>query len=207
MRLSVSSNLPGVEAAFEAAIQGVRRFDRSRTADGRIISLWTGAGMARQGFGASWRISRALMFRTQGASTGTPWPDYTADEAQYAAIKGSIFGRRVGKATGDLNRWERGRERLVPSMVRKTHSEYAQTNGRRSASFGTRVPHAGRLHMGIGRAPQSLGGATPPPRPLLGIGRQLRRDWQLDLADFAAQHTSAIGTRASKEAILNMAAR
>ena len=207
MRLTVASNLPGVADAFEAAVQGVKRFDRSRTATGRIISLWSGAGMRRQGFGASWRISRALMFRTQGASTETPWPDYTAAEQQYAAIKGSIFGRRVGRSTGDLNRWERGRERLVPSMVRKSHSEYAQREGRRSASFGTNVPHAGRLHMGIGRAPQHLGGATPPPRPLLGIGRQLRRDWLLDLADFAAQHTSAIGVRAGRAGILAMAAK
>jgi len=207
MKLSVASNLPGVSDAFEAAVEGVKRFDRSKTAEGKVIGLWSGRGMRRDGFGASWRRSRALMFRTQGASTDTPWPDYTEQEQQYAAIKGALFGRRVGKASGDLNRWERGRERLVPSMVRRTHSEYVQDERRRSATFGTSVPHAGRLHMGIGRAPQHLGGATPPPRPLLGLGRILRRDWLLDLADFTASHTAAIGVRASKAAILDMAAK
>mgnify|MGYP003630469347 FL=1 len=208
MRLTVSSNLPGVEEAFSAAVRGIRRYDHSVTADGRTLSLWSGRGMAtRQGFGASWRISWIRMFRTQGAATGTPWPDYTDAEQQYAAIKGSIFGRRVGKATKDLNRWIRGSERLMPSMVARTHSEYVQDERANWAAFGTSVPYSSRLHAGIGRAPRHLGGATPPPRPLLGLGRGLKREWRLDLAAFVGEHTSAIGERVSKEYVQRHRAR
>ena len=207
MKLVVASNLPGVENAFEAAAHGISNFERSQTANGKTINLWDGSGMRRGGFGASWRVSRAIMFRTQGASAETPWPDYTDAEAQYAAIKGSILGRKVGKSTGDLNRWERGSERLAPSMFRRSHSEYVQDERPRSAAFGTAVPYASRLHAGIGRAPKGLGGATPPPRPLLGLGRSLKRDWLLDLTDFVSMHTAAIGVRASKAAILEGAAK
>ena len=207
MKLTVSSNLPGVQAAFEASVRGIRRYDHSVTADGRIVSLWNGRGMRRHGFGASWRRSRIRLFRTQGASAGTPWPDYTAAESQYAAIKGAIFGRTVGKATGDLNRWIRGSERLVPSMVSRTHPLYVQQEHANRAAFGTAVRYAGRLHAGIGRAPRHLGGATPPPRPLLGIGGDLRRDWRLDLTAFVAAHTSAIGERVSKEHVQKHRAR
>ena len=207
MQLSVSSNLPGVEAAFSASVRGIRRYDDSVTADGLRVGLWSGRGMHRQGFGASWRISRARMFRTQGASTGTPWPDYTEQERQYAAIKSSSFGRQGGKATGDLNRWIRGSERLVPSMVSRSHALYVQEEGRSSAAFGTAVPYAGRLHAGIGRAPRHLGGATPPPRPLLAIGNSLRKEWRLDLASFVAAHTSAIGERVSKEFVQSQRAK
>ena len=200
--ITVRDNLGHVEDTISAGIVGVSNFKRSRTADGRMLGLWDGHGMRGGGVGGDWRVSRIEMFRSQGASTGSMWMDYQRRERRYAAIKGRIRGRRVGRSSGDLLRWEPGNEWLMPGMVSRTHPDYVQVEQRMSVTLGTTVPHARNHNLGVGRAPKHLGGHNIPRRPLLRLGEPFKRQIRLRVVAFAAEHTSAIGVQLNKREFL-----
>ncbi len=128
--------------------------------------------------GREWRHSRLDMFRSPGASEGRTWKDYQTSEMPWVRMKENVFGRKVGRSSGDINRWKGGRERLFPSMVSERHTEYVQTVRDDRITLGTRVPYADDISRG-GRLPPEWGGGRRPARRLLTVGtgmvRRLRR--------------------------------
>lgn len=131
-----------------------------------------------------WARTRAQVFATRGASLGSAWPTYRqTGERQYAAIKSSIFGRRVGD--GDILRWQPGRERLYPSLTDRSHPEYIERTQRDSLTLGTAVPYASDHNRGQGRAPERLGGHAIPRRPFMRFGRNMERQVAGALGNFA----------------------
>lgn len=138
-------------------------------------------------WGDAWRRSRRDMFETSGASTGTPWPMYSAatGERQYAAIKGRIFDRKMTRR--DLLRWMPGqRERLSPSMYDSTNPDNVSSVMGDRGIFGTRVPYAASHDSGRGKAPDWAGGHSIPRRPLLSLGVVLELETQALMDRFAA---------------------
>lgn len=133
-----------------------------------------------------WARTRAQVFETRGASVNRQWPTYSqTGERQYAAIKSSIFRRRVGAQ--DLLRWQPGRERLFPSLTDESHPEYVDERSPESITLGTRVPYASNHNRGQGRAPEHLGGHTIPRRPFMAIGRPMTRQIATALGNYAGR--------------------
>lgn len=161
-------------------------------------------------FFRSWRVlwldSRKEMFSTSGASIGAPWPMYSkaTSEAQYAAIKGKLFGRRMRRQ--DLLRWLGGRERLYPSLTEEGHTDtlYEET-GKTSASYGTRVPYAGNHDKGVGVGPAWAGSHRIPKRPLMLFGHQLEQATSTLAGAFAAAGLHSFDESGSARAGLSTA--
>lgn len=119
-----------------------------------------------------WLASREEQFRTAGRAYGTPWPMYSraTGEHQYAAVKASIFGRKLSQA--DLLRWlnSDGRERLYPSIVNASHPDHIYRVTPTSGEYGTSVPYAENHEYGTGKMPEWAGGRPVPKRPLMSLG-------------------------------------
>ena len=118
---------------------------------------WSGFWADKSGpISQAWADSRRAMFLSQGRSTGTPWPDYTAKEKKYyAPIKAWLTGHgRISKA--NLLRWDgtgsepSANERLFPSMALTTHREYVYKVSGNVATMGTAVPYARKHNLGVG---------------------------------------------------------
>lgn len=182
LTLRIETQAGALAEVFEASIPKIA--DYRTPAPGRI-SLW-------DLMGRSWRSSRRWMWQTQGASTGTPWPyyDQTAEADWYRWYKAGVYRRLL--SVFDVLRWERG-ERLRPSMVQRTHPEYIQREGRADLVLGTAVPYARNHDLGIGRAPERMGGHAIPRRPLLAFGGQLRKSWRTDLTGWASAWGAELG--------------
>lgn len=117
-------------------------------------------------------VSRIEMFKTQGRSTGTPWPMYSraTKEHQYAAVKASIYGRRL--RADDLLRWE-GKNTLYNSLTVKgdVNSQIVETPN--SISIGSKLSYAHSLSTGAYRMPKWAGSYSGVRRPLDGMGSYL----------------------------------
>lgn len=134
-----------------------------------------------------WLESRREMFSTAGASTGTPWPEYSkrTGELQYAAIKAKVLGRRLGRR--DLLRFIGIQsERLYPSLTDSHHVDSLYEERADEASYGSRVPWASDQDEGSGRAPDWMGGQRIPKRPILNLGPALQGDISALVSAFAA---------------------
>lgn len=143
----------------------------------------------------AWRESRREMFETAGRSTGTPWPMYSraTDEQQYAAVKSKILGHRMEEK--DLLRWLGGQERLMPSMVDKTHELNVDEHASDHVTVGTAVPYAVNHDRGIGKGPEWAGKKPIPMRALLDFGMSLERSTADMVSRFAAAGLSSIQGR------------
>lgn len=139
-----------------------------------------------------WRDSRERMFETSGRSTDTPWPMYSRStgEAQYAAIKASIFGRRMTQS--DVLTWLIGPERLRPSLTQPTHEFTIHEETPESLTVGTSVPYAAHHDQGVGNAPAHLGGHPIPKRPLLNFGTELEYLTSRLVSEFAARGIASV---------------
>lgn len=155
-------------------------------------------------WGDLWLESRREMFATGGASTGTPWPEYSkaTGELQWAAIKGKFLGRRMRRS--DVLRFiGSSNERLFPSMTESGHAENIQDVSENRMTVGTRVPYASSHDEGAGRAPAWMGGQTIPRRNLLEFGLQLESDTSALVGAFAAAGLSSIDERGKARAGLS----
>lgn len=156
--LTVTDDLGRIVSRLETAIEHVEDF---RPMWRRIQPAWEARGRE--------------MFRTQGRSTGTPWPSYdqTIERAFYLPWKSGVTGRSP-ESLMPL-RWPGNREVLAPSLM-STRDPYAVYRyGRTRLVAGTDVPYAGNHDRGVGRAPERMGGHAIPRRPLLGFGRTFVR--------------------------------
>lgn len=151
------------------------------------------------------------MFTSQGRTIGRLWSDYTSREAHHVAVKEGVFGRKVGRAFGDVNRWLGGRERLMPSFVSRSHPENVDRRGRTSLVLGSSVPYADDIDRGGSYTYQLSTGdrvtGVRPPRPLLRFGRRFREDLRNEVNHFAAEHTAGIGTQLGKSRALRQRGR
>lgn len=156
-------------------------------------------------WGGLWRESRLEMWNTGGASTGTPWPFYSKQtrEHRYAAVKSSLFGRRMVRR--DLLRWTPNKERLMPSFTEQSHPDYVEIIQGTRAVYGSKVPYAENHNEGTGRMPAWAGGYKIPRRPLTAMGTGLEMETQ-QLADrFAAAGIHAIDEAGRKRSGLSSA--
>ena len=181
--LTVTHNMGGIIEAIELGVEGLSD----------LTPLWNKL-IPR------WASSRRKMFLSQGATTGRPWVDYTDQEKQYVAIKGSVLNKRITRK--DLLRWEPGREQLFPGMAAPSHPMFVARVMPQSMTLGTSVPHAGNHDAGLGKAPKHLGGHSIPKRPLLRFGRFFQRAVAEETSKFAGDVTAAI--EGSTEGILNL---
>lgn len=131
-----------------------------------------------------WAASRAEMFATQGASTGTPWPRYTYLETKYwLPIKRWSLGTKRIEARHIL-RWSKSpsaaagpHERLYPSLAMVNHAEYIWEVKGNSVEMGTNVPYSSNHNNGDGaytrRTSRNKAGrisVPTPKRPLVTFG-------------------------------------
>jgi len=92
------------------------------------------------------------LFRTEGASAGVPWRQYTAAEQKhYLPIKRSVLG-----TDKPMMRWSRSGgtspssgERLYPSLIRKNQYSIAVAT-KHGFEYGTKVPYAANHQKGRG---------------------------------------------------------
>jgi len=138
-----------------------------------------------------WFESRREMFRTAGESTDTPWPMYSraTGEAQYAAVKSKILGRRMTRA--DLLRWIGGNEILKPSLEGEGPAAIREETATK-ITVGTSVPYAHKHDRGEGRGPSWAGSHRIPKREILNLGIELERSTATMLGKFAAAGLSSI---------------
>jgi hypothetical protein len=144
-----------------------------------------------------WEESRRDMYRTQGRSTGKPWPGYEdTDEAEwYVWYKAAVCGRVI-QSPRDLNdlilRWTQS-ERLYPSLT-DTRSRFAVWKAEPlSLTMGTRAPGAAKNNDGTGKAPRRMGGHAIPERKLLAFGRQFTKVVGEKQSDLAGEISRAMG--------------
>lgn len=118
---------------------------------------WSGFWADKNGpIATAWAESRRAMFLSQGRSTGTPWPDYTAKERKYyVPVKAHVSGRtKITKAS--LLRWDgigpepTAKERLMPAMCIPSHREFIYRVEGNTATMGTSVPYAAKHNLGTG---------------------------------------------------------
>ena len=96
------------------------------------------------------------LFRTEGASVGSPWQQYTASERRYYLP----YKRAVLGAEKPMLRWARGGgeapaagERLYPSLIRRPGvqgREWIARAWKDGFEYGTRVPYAANHQYGRG---------------------------------------------------------
>ena len=106
----------------------------------------------------AWANSRILMFATQGASTGTKWPNYTALESKYwvPIKKWSLGVKKI--APGGILRWaanpmltaKAGKEVLWPSMCVPGAPGYVWDVQGNKVECGTSIPYAANHDKGTG---------------------------------------------------------
>lgn len=185
MRMTVDASdigrLRGVFARLRK--RGLRDLRRVELPGGRRVSFWSDVA-------DDVRSRKREMFETQGQSEGRGWRNYVVTERQYAAIKGSIFGRYVSIAHGDVNRWLAKPERMFPAFTRKHDPNHLEDPQPRKLRIGTRLDYPDDIDKGRGKAPKHLGGGARPARPLFRIGPGLERD----LERRAEQLTEAMET-------------
>lgn len=187
MRLSILSNAGEVADVAEFEI---RKLADARTRVGpQNLSLW-------DRIGASWRVSRRLMFETAGASAGTPWVSYdqTEEADWYKWWKAIVYGNDATITVMDVLRW-RGSDVLMRSFVEQSHPDYVQREQAGAVELGSSLRYAVNHDRGIGRAPEKMGGHPIPRRPLTGVGSDLRRAIRDDLVAYARDFGVALGDK------------
>lgn len=97
-------------------------------------------------------------WESEGAAMGERWPRYTGKEAAYFNIKQNILGSKMVTSPSPILRWEKGRERLKPSLTKKGHTDQKFTTRSNKWVFESVVPYAEDHHTGQGKAPSHLGG-------------------------------------------------
>lgn len=143
-----------------------------------------------------WAQTRRRMYDTQGSSIGAQWPNYTRAERQYAAVKGKIHGRWVGR--GDLLRWKIGQERLRPSLINPGDENFVPRETDLQplrASYGTRVPYASNHNRGQGRAPKWAGSYQIPRRTIVNFSPDFAVAVNAHVAAYATEVASSIAIK------------
>jgi phage gpG-like protein len=165
--LTVTDDLGRIVSRLETAIAGVDDF---RPMWRRLAPAWEARGRE--------------MFRTQGRSTGSPWPQYedTAEREFYQWYKAGILRRDVTQLRPLT--WTPGREVLRPSFESVRHPAAVYDARRRTLEVGSAVPYAGDHNAGRGRAPERMGGHAIPRRPLL----RFDRPFVLAVAEASREH-------------------
>jgi len=154
-----------------------------------------------------WAASRKEMFKTQGRSTGTPWPAYTGLEKKYwLPIKRWALGvKRIEPR--HLLRWTKSPgsaasagERLYPSLAVTSHPEYIWKVAGNTVTMGSDVPYASNHNDGSGAyvrktSRNKRGSATvpTPKRPLVTFGEPFTEDLRKALGLQAAAMGGKVG--------------
>lgn len=150
-----------------------------------------------------WIDSRAAMFESSGASIGSPWPMYSrlTKEHQYAAVKSSIFGRKLVRQ--DLLTWLKGSERLRPSFLHTEDPYHVYEESADMAAYGSALPYASNHDEGTGKMPAWAGGHAIPKRPLLLFGSDLEEETSFLAGVFAAAGLHSIDEKGKARAGLS----
>lgn len=197
----IESNFGAALEVFEGAIGDLQRFDlKAKPAKGGPPrSLW-------DRMHTSWIASRKAMFDSVGAAAGTPWLTYsqTGEAEFYAAWK----ARRIGRETTPLDvlRWP-STDRIYATMTDPANPLHIFRPRPLTVEFGTALPYAAKHNLGLGVAPEYLGGHGIPQRPLMAIGSGLRQSWERDMIDYAIDVGAPIGRKltAAQAALLPLA--
>ena len=124
-----------------AEIQGLEELTRHLGEMGDRITNWTDASARIH----EWLIVRQKeLFETQGQSEGIRWP---VQQPGWAKLK-----QRMGVKPVPL-RWIGGKERLYPSLTKKSHPDHRFRVMSGKIEFGTNVPYAIRHDAGQGENP------------------------------------------------------
>ncbi len=187
-RLTLRSNIPGLEERLDYVIGSLSRFDVpvSGPHGGAPQSLWD--LIARD-----WRTSRLRMFATLGRDTESPWPTYeqTAEREFYAHWKRGVLGAVRGPWRTEL-RWPET-DRIFRGLTEPGNPYYVDARTPTTIELGTSLPYAYQHDRGVGRAPPRLGGHAIPRRPLTRLGRWLTQSIERDLVDYADDIGASIG--------------
>lgn len=135
--------------------QGIYQLEAAIRNCQQWIDFWEGPnGQMSQ----AWANSRIIMFATQGASTGTRWPNYTPMESKYwvPIKKWSLGVKKIDK--GGILRWAKnpmmtaaqGKEVLWPSMCVPGAPGYVWAVTGNKVECGTSIPYAQNHDKGIG---------------------------------------------------------
>ena len=170
---------------------------------------WSKVWRDRRGpLAALWATSREEMFLSEGRSTGTPWPAYTAAEKKfYVKMKRWVLGvRKIDK--GGILRWTAmprstvaaRTERLYPSLTKPTHPEFVWQVRGNAVTMGTSVPYAKNHNDGTGGWTRKFGKkrtksvtVLTPQRRLVAFGKGFTEDVRQELMLIAAKMGGKIG--------------
>ena len=162
----------------------------------------------------AWARSRREMFMTQGSSTGSTWPGYTAQERKYyVPVKLAVLFRGVSAGGSGFHRLDKGSilrwttspsssgaaayERLYPSMGYPSHPEYVYTVTDNSVEMGTRVPYARNHDLGLGAYKRRFKSKTvsvpTPRRPLVRFGDPFIEDVRRALGQVVGAMDGKVG--------------
>lgn len=126
-------------------------------------------------------------FETAGAHGGEKWPGYE-NEPKYRGSKKAMVGHL------EVLRWERGNERLFPSIVARTHPEHVFRSTAKTATFGTRVPYAKRLNEGgIGPFDEKY-----PPRKIFAMTRGQKKELITTIQRAILEEVGASGIQSAR---------
>jgi len=158
-------------AALEKAREAMQDYDKNESG----VSFWVRAGDA-------WRRSRTEVFHSRGGASGTPW----APVQKFKTVK-LANGRKKrvlltkGRASMPLRAFQRNRERLFPSLTRKTKgslNERVNPKGvmkekdRQQVAFGTKIRFATFIDKGTKTMPaRKL--VEPTPKFMQDIARSM----------------------------------
>ena len=174
----------------------------------RGISDWAPFWADKSGMvSTAWAKSRKVMFQTQGASTGSPWPAYTPREKRYyLPVKRYILGVRTLNTQGGILRYTstpsnslpQPNERLYPAMVSITDPHYVyQVNGD-TVNMGTSLSYAARHNNGTGVWTRRWGRkkaivVPTPRRPLTRLSKEFSEDVRQALISTAIVQGGKLG--------------
>ena len=154
----------------------VRRLGLAASAVKDLRPVWraihrgrSGDPLLRKGGGVCFVRILKQQFASRGKRGGTPWTGYQ-DEPVYRIIK-----RRYGGGLKNMLRWERGHERLYPSLVSWTHPEHVFVSKRHRVAMGTKVPYAVSHQLGQGRT--KWDDIPLPKRPIIALKRKDVMGW------------------------------
>jgi phage gpG-like protein len=169
---------------------------------------WSGFWADKSGpISMAWAESRRAMFLSQGRTTGTPWPDYSAKERKYYVPVKAKFAGHAKVTKANLLRWDGtgaepgSHERLFPSMTVTSHAQYVYRVEGNTATMGTSVPYARNHNLGVGaylRRWRTKKGikvipVPTPRRPLLAFGRPFINAVQNELERVALKSGGKVG--------------
>lgn len=115
-------------------------------------------------------------FATEGARAGSKWEGYD-NEPVYRYVKSKL----LNASTFPILRWATSfgppqpGERLYPSLVEPSHPLHVYRTTKTSFSFGTRVPYAKDIQLGIGTVPYDK--VPMPQRKIINLNADDKMRW------------------------------